>query len=75
MPKDPRTIANVPADEIRRIIAKNELLALRYMSRNETANCPVCEREFVKKARHHKFCGDACRLVWFKIAREIEKRG
>ena len=74
MPKDPRTISSVSADEIREILSRNEALKNRYLAKSTTANCPVCEREFLLAARHQKFCGDSCRAVWFKIRMAIEKQ-
>lgn len=73
MPKDPRTIRDTPAEEIRRIIAENSRLRDKYMSRQELADCPVCEREFLKAAKHQKFCCDGCRGVWFKIRAQLRK--
>jgi hypothetical protein len=72
--RDPRTLSSVSADEIREILSRNEALKNRYLAKSTTANCPVCEREFLLAARHQKFCGDPCRAVWFKIKAQLVKQ-
>jgi hypothetical protein len=71
MPKDNRTLQNVPTEDIARILRANELNILYKEEQKPTKVCPVCESSFTEHRRWQKFCTPKCRNVWAGYVRQI----
>lgn len=74
MPKDNRTVMNVPADEILRIMRENEIAKMMKERRQPVRECPVCEATFVCRSKWQKFCHPKCRNMWHGVRRAIARR-
>lgn len=73
MPSDKRTLGNVPAEEIRRLMNNSEVAKAYRQARAPIRKCPVCEAAFTENRRWQKFCTAKCRNQWFVVKKSIER--
>lgn len=69
MTRDNRTIQNVPAEEIQRILRTNELNDYYASIKKPERVCPVCEKTYTQQRKWQKFCTHKCKSYWAQYTR------